>query len=153
MKLNFKTDRLPLNFITFGYILVAIGLWRTITLDWKGILLLILALPLLFIRSGIIIDPVNKRLKKYIGFFAIKNGKWESIKSTISLQIIKSKESQTMSLLSLSRTETNDIFKLYLNMPDKNILLMKGSNNEMQKKGERIASSLQTSLISNIKEL
>ena len=149
MKLDYKTDRLPLNFITLGYMLSAIGVWRLIVFDWKGILYLLLSIFLIFFKSGIIIDADKKLLRKYNGIFFIKKGAWENINQLTGLQIVKSKETQTMSVLSISRTETNDIYKLYLNMPDRNILLMKGSNNDMLKKGKRIAASLHTSLKSN----
>jgi len=149
MKLDYKTDRLPLNFITLGYMLLAIGIWRIIVFDWKGIFFLLLSIFLIFFKSGIIIDTDKKLLRTYNGIFFIKKGEWKNINQLTGLQILESKESQTMSVLSISRTETNDIYKLYLNMPDRNILLMKGSNNDMLKKGKRIASSLHTSLISN----
>lgn len=149
MKLDYKTDRLPLNFITLGYMLSAIGVWRLIVFDWKGVFFLFLSIFLIFFKSGIIIDTDKKLLRKYNGIFFIKKGEWENINQLTGLQIVRSKETQTMSVLSISRTETNDIYKLYLNMPDRNILLMKGSNNDMLKKGKRIASSLHTSLKSN----
>lgn len=149
MKLDFKTDRLPLNFITLGYMLLAIGIWRIIAMDWRGILFLLLSIFLIFFKSGIVIDTDKKLLKKYNGLFFIKKGEWENINQLTGLQIMESKESQTMSVLSISRTATNDIYKLYLNMPDRNILLMKGNNNDMLNKGKRIATSLRTSLISN----
>jgi hypothetical protein len=149
MKLDYKTDRLPLNFITLGYMLLAIGIWRIIAMDWKGIIFLLLSIFLIFFKSGIVIDTDKKLLRKYNGLFFIKKGEWENINQLTSLQIMESKESQTMSVLSISRTATNDIYKLYLNMPDRNILLMKGSNNDMLNKGKRIASLLRTSLISN----
>lgn len=149
MKLNYKTDRLPLNFITLGYMLLAIGIWRIIAMDWKGIIFFLLSIFLIFFKSGIVIDTDKKLLRKYNGLFFIKTGEWENINQLTGLQIIESKESQTMSVLSISRTATNDIYKLYLNMPDRNILLMKGSNNDMLNKGKRIATLLQTSLISN----
>lgn len=76
-------------------------------------------------------------------------GEWENINQLTGLQVIESKESQTMSVLSISRTVTNDIFKLYLIMPDKNIFLIKGGKNDILKKGKRIASALHTLLISN----
>ena len=88
-------------------------------------------------------------LRTYNGIFFIKKGEWENINQLTGLQIITSKEAQTMSVLSISRTATNDIYTLYLNMPDRNIFLMKGSNNDMLNKGKRIASSLRTSLIFN----
>lgn len=149
MILDYKTDRLPLNFITLGYMLLAIGIWRIIAMDWKGIFFLLLSIFLIFFKSGIVIDTDKKLLKKYNGLFFIKKGEWENINQLTGLQIMESKESQTMSVLSISRTATNDIYKLYLNMPDRNILLMKGSNNDMLNKGKRIATSLRTSLISN----
>lgn len=149
MKLDYKTDRLPLNFITLGYMLSAIGVWRIIVFDWKGIFFLLLSIFLIFFKSGIIIDTDKKLLRKYNGIFFIKKGEWENINQLTGLQIIESKESQTMSVLSISRTATINIYKLYLNMPDRNILLMKGSNNDMLNTGKRIASSLHTSLISN----
>ena len=153
MKLDYKTDRLPLNFITLGYMLLAIGIWRIIAIDWKGIIYLLLSIFLIFFKSGIIIDTDKKLLRKYNGIFFIKKGEWENINQLTGLQIIESKESQTMSVLSISRTTTNDIYKLFLNMPDRNIFLMKGSNNDMLNKGKRIASSLHSSLISNTEKL
>jgi hypothetical protein len=85
MILNYKTGKLPLNFIYLGIMLFAIGIWRMVVLDWKGILFFIIALLLLSIRSGIMIDTNNRKLKKYIGFFVFKKGEWESIESIINL--------------------------------------------------------------------
>ena len=118
MILNYKTGKLPPNFIYLGIMLFGIGIWRMVVLDWKGILFFIISLLFLFIKSGILIDTDNRRLKKYIGFFAIKKGEWESIKSIINLQIIKTKETQAMSVLSITRTETNDVYKLFLTLPN-----------------------------------
>lgn len=147
MKLEYKTDRLPLNFVALGYMLLAVGSWRIIVLDWKGILLLLVSVFLIFLRSGIIIDTDKKKLKKYNGIFFIKKGKWENIEQFTSLQIVKIRELQTMSVLSISTTTTNEIYKLYLNMPGDNIELMSGSKKKILKKAKRIASSLDTSLI------
>jgi len=126
MILNYKTGKLPLNFIYLGVILLGISIWRMVVLDWKGILFFIISLLFLFIRSGIIIDTDNRRIKKYIGFFAFRKGEWESIKSIINLQIIKTRETQTMSVLSITRTETNTIYKLFLFLPNRKIELMSG---------------------------
>ncbi|MCF8304541.1 MAG: hypothetical protein K9I94_14805 [Bacteroidales bacterium] len=146
MKLEFKTGRLPLNFITLGYMLLAVGAWRIIVDDWKGILFLLVSVFLIFFKSGIIIDIDKKMLKKYNGLFLIKKGKWENIKQLTNLQIVKARETQTMSVLSISRTETNDTYKLYLYMPDKNIELMSGSKDDVLNKAKKIASSLHTSI-------
>lgn len=92
------------------------------------------------------IDTDNRRLKKYIAFFAIKKGEWESIKSIINLQITKTKETQAMSVLSITRTETNDVYKLFLILSNRNIELMSGEKDYIFKRAEKIASSLQVSL-------
>ena len=121
MILNYKTGKLPPNFIYLGIMLLGVSLWRIILLDWKGILFFVISLLCLFIKSGIIIDTENKRLKKYTGFFAIRIGEWENIKSVVYLQIIKTIETQSMNVVSISRTETYDVYKLILVLPDRNI--------------------------------
>ena len=146
MILNYKTGKLPPNFYYLGIMLFGTGIWRMVVLDWKGILFFIISLPLLFIRSGIVIDTDNRRLKKYIGFLAIKKGEWESIKSIINLQIIKTKETQVMSVLSITRTETNNVYKLFLTLPNRRIELMSGEKERILKRAEKIASSLQIPL-------
>ena len=151
MILNYKTGNLPQNFIYLGIMLFVIGIWRMIVLDWNGILFFVLSLLFLFIKSGIIIDTDNRRLKKYIGFFAIKKGDWVSIKSTINLQIVKTREAQNMSVLSISRTETNDVYKLFLTLPNRNIELMSGEKDYILNKAEKISSSLQVSVKNNSK--
>jgi len=146
MILNYKTGKLPPNFIYLGIMLFGIGIWRMVVLDWKGILFFVISLLFLFIKSGIIIDTDNRRLKKYIGFFAIKKGEWESIKTIINLQIIKTKETQAMSVLSITRTETNDVYKLFLTLSNRRIELMSGEKDYILNRAEKIASSLQVPL-------
>ena len=146
MILKYKTGKLPPNFIYLGMMLFGIGIWRIVVLDWKGILFFIISLLFLFIKSGIIIDTDNRRLKKYIGFFAIKKGEWESIKAIINLQIIKTRETQNMSVLSITRTETNDVYKLFLTLPNRKIELMSGEKNYIFNRAKKISSSLQTSI-------
>jgi len=138
MLINYKTGKLPPNFIYLGILLFGVSLWRMMVLDWKGILLFAISLLCLFIKSGIIIDTDNKRLKKYIGFFAIKKGEWEDIKQLTDLKIIKTKETQSMSVLSLSRTETNDVYKLILVLPNKTIELMSGEKGFITKAANEI---------------
>lgn len=146
MILNYKTGKLPPNFIYLGIMLFAISIWRMVVLDWKGVLFFIISLLLIFIKSGLIIDTDNRRLKKYIGFFAIKKGEWESIKSMINLQIIKTREAQSMSVLSITRTETKDVYKLFLILSNRNIELLSGEKDYILNKAEIISSSLQVSV-------
>ena len=146
MILNYKTGKLPPNFIYLGIMLFAVGIWRMSVLDWKGILFFIISLLFLFIRSGIMIDTDSRRLKKYIGFTAFKKGEWESIDSIINLQIVKTKERQTMSVLSITRTETSDVYKLLMTLSNRTIELMSGEKDFIINKAEKISSSLQVSL-------
>jgi len=145
MILSYKTGKLPPNFIYLGIMLFGIGVWRMIVLDWRGIIFFVISLLFLFIKSGIIIDTTNRRIKKYIGFFAIKKGKWENISSIVNLQVIKTKETQSMNVLSISRTETNDVYKLLMVLPDRNIELLSGEKEHILNKAEEISTSLQSS--------
>ena len=147
MILNYKTGKLPQNFIYLGVMLFGLGIWRMIVLDWKGILFFIISLLFLFIKSGIIIDTDHKRLKKYTGIFAIRKGEWESIKSLVNLRIIKTNETQNMSVLSITRTETKIVYKLILVLPNKNIELISGESDFINKAANEISHALQTSTV------
>ncbi|MDD4574895.1 MAG: hypothetical protein PHI36_00550, partial [Bacteroidales bacterium] len=79
-----------------------------------------------FYRIRLNIDTDNRKLKKYIGFFGIKKGEWESIKSVINLQILVIRETQSMNVLSISRRETKDVYKLFMILSDRKIELLAG---------------------------
>jgi hypothetical protein len=114
-------------------------------------LLFIIGLVLFFIKSGVIIDTENKRLKNYIWFFGIIKGKWENIDALVNLKIIKSKENQTMNVLSISRTSTDYIYKLFMILPDRKIEIMSGKRDVILKRAEHISFTLQTPIINNTK--
>ncbi len=146
MILKFKTGRLPSNFIFLGAMLLCIGVWRMIVLDWKGIIFFIISLVLLFLKSGVIIDTESRRIKEYTSLFIILKGKWESIQSIIGLEIIKTSETTSMSTASISRTDTREVYKLLLNLPDEDIEFISGEKEYIQKNAEKISSALQVSL-------
>jgi len=143
MILKYQTGKLPLNFIYLGVLLLAVSIWRMIVLDWVGILLFVISLLCIFIRSGIIIDTSDRKLKKYIGFFMIRTGEWINIESLINLQILKTKETQSMGVLSLNRTETNVVYKLMLVLPDNRIEIMAGERDFVSKSAKEISEALQ----------
>lgn len=147
MTLSYKTGKLPLNFTALGAILLAVSIWRMLLLDWSGILFFVVSLVLLFLKSGVIIDTDNRRIKRYIGIFIAIRGEWEDINSLVNLQIVKSRESRTMNVLSISRTETNDTYKLYMRLADRNIELMSGNKEVILSRAEEIADALKTSVI------
>ncbi len=51
-----------------------------------------------------------------------------------------------MSVLSITRTETNNVYKLFLTLPNRRIELMSGEKERILKRAEKIASSLQIPL-------
>ncbi len=149
MILKYKTGKLPPNFIVLGTMLLGIGIWRMVVLDWKGILYFLISLVLLFLKSGVLIDTENKRIKEYTSLFVILKGKWESIQSIISLEIIKTSETTRMSAASISRTDTKEVYKLFLNLPDNDIEFISGEKEYIQKNAEKLSSALQVSLKDN----
>lgn len=147
MILNYKTGNLPPNFIYLGVMLWCVSIWRMAVLDWAGLLVFVISMLCLFIKSGIIIDTDKRRLKRYTGFLAIRKGEWESIQSLINLQVIKTRETQVMSVLSISRTETDDVYKLIMVLSHKEIELMSGKNGFIIKAADEISHELQTTVI------
>jgi|GEM_PF-764725 len=146
VSLNYKTGKLPFNFTALGVLLLAVSIWRMAVSDWVGILFLLVSLFLLFFRSGVLIDPKDKRVKKYVGIFGIRKGKWKKIDSLMNLEIIKTQEAQTMSVLSVSRTESYHIYKLYMNFPDHKTELLSGKKEDISRKAEDISILLQTTV-------
>lgn len=149
MMLRYKTGKLPFNFIALGVILLAVSIWRIMVLDWSGIPFLVVSIVLLFIESGVVIDPESRRVRRYIGLFTVTKGEWEDVSSLINLQIIRSRESRTMNFISISRTETNDTYKLYIKLPNRNVELMSGKKEDIQSRAEEIASALKASVVNN----
>ena len=147
--LRYKTGKLPLNFIALGVILLAVSIWRIMVLDWSGIPFLVVSIVLLFIESGVVIDPDSRRVRRYIGLFTVTKGEWEDVSSLTNLQIIRSRESRTMNFISISRTETNDTYKLYIKLPNRSIELMSGKKEDIQSRAEEIASALKASVVNN----
>ena len=86
MILKYSTGKLPPNFIYFGYMLFGLGIWRMAVSDWKGIMFFIISVVFLFLRSGIIIDTDNRKLKKWIGIQV--SSVFEKILEDISLLTI-----------------------------------------------------------------
>ncbi len=145
--LNYRTDKLPPNFMFLGLFLLIVGVWRVLLSDWVGIILLVISFLFLFIRWGVLIDIDNKRLKKYIGFFGIKKGSWVDISSTKQLVITTIQETQNMSVASISRTDRKLVYQLFIILHDENILLMKGKNDFIAKAAEEISGKLQIKVI------
>ena len=147
MVLSYKTEKLPFNFIALGILLFPVGLWRIAVLDWIGVLFILLSIFLVFIRSGIQIDSDNKRLKKYTGLFCFQKGRWEDISSVLNLHIHRVLETQKMNVLSITRTETKEFYKLTLVMPDKDIELMTGEKDLIHERTRKISALLNISII------
>ncbi|WP_320054456.1 hypothetical protein [uncultured Acetobacteroides sp.] len=149
MRLEYKTGKLPYNFIALGYMLLAISAWRIAVSDWVGMLLLLLSVFLLFFRSGIIVETDPRRLKMYYGIFFIKRGAWENIDQLTDLRITKVRQSRRMSVLTISRTESYNTYKLFLRLPNRSIELIAGQKDDILRKASSMASALNTTLVNS----
>jgi len=129
-----------------GFSLALIGIATTINGDYEGSLTLLLAIPLLFIQSGIVIDPENKRLRKYTGLFFLRFGKWIDVTAAQHLQIIRVRETKGMAVLSIGRNETNIVQKLILVMPRNQIVMFSGKQTKVEKIAKEIAQKLDLEL-------
>ncbi|PKQ62016.1 hypothetical protein BZG02_13835 [Labilibaculum filiforme] len=146
MILKYTTGKLPPNFFMLGVILLLIGILAIIMSEYTGIVAIPFAIPLLFIRTGILIDTKGKRIKKYIGLFAYKTGKWESIAQVHHLRIIRVQQSASMAVLSISRYDTNIVYKLILVLPNENIELLSGEGRFIGTVADEISDKLQVEL-------
>ena len=144
--ISYKTDVLPYNFIALGTILLAVGVWRIILVDLWGIIFIVLALVLLFLHSGVAIDYRNKRIRKYIGWLHLKNGKWLDISAVKNLAVVRSNQKRNMHLLTINRTERNVCYKLFLCLPYKNIEIFSGKKEIVKHRAEKIAAALHTKI-------
>lgn len=142
MNLQYTKGKLPPNFLMLGVTLALLCVVGTYNNEPLSLTLLLIAIPLIFIRTGIIIDCENKRLKNYIGLFFFKLGKWESIEQIQQVEILRVKQSRNMSVLSISRTENNIIYKMLAVMPKQKIELLSGSNLFIEKEATKIAIQL-----------
>ncbi len=142
MILKYTTGKLPPNFFMLGVILLLIGILAAIMSEFSGLVAIPLSIPLLFIRTGILIDTENKRIKKYIGLFAYKSGKWESIASIKHLQIIRVQQTTGMAVLSIARNETKVVYKLLAVTPNENIELLSGKGTFIGEAADDISREL-----------
>lgn len=142
MILKYTTGKLPPNFFMLGVILLLLGILAAIMSEYAGLVAIPLSIPLLFIRTGILIDTKKTRIKKYIGLFAYQSGKWESIAPIKHLQIIRVRQTTGMAVLSIARNETNVVYKLIAVLPDENIELLSGEGRFIGEAADNISSEL-----------
>lgn len=145
--MQFKTGKLPLNFIVLGIILLLIDVWRIMNYDWVGILLLCISLVFLLLRSGIIIDPAKGELKKYTGFFFMKFGSWENISSVKNLTISGLRVTQNMNVVTISRSETRVVYKLMMVLSGRTLELMTGEKELVFDAAEKISKEMKVHII------
>ena len=139
MQLNYRTGRLSQNFLALGGMLLIVGIWRMSVLDWVGYLLVAIALILLFMRTGLLIDPIGKRMMFYTGLFILRDGQWKDISELQKLRIVATQESQTMHVLSISHTDTYEVFNLIMDFPHRSQVVMSGSENVLLKRAHTMA--------------
>ena len=148
---DYKTGRLLPHLVAMGVLLVPVGILTIITGKWIGIAFVIIGLILFFFRHGVLIDTTEKIAKQYSGIWFVKSGSWQDISNADSLQIISLNESQSMSMLSINRKSYQEVDKLYLVLPQENIVLMSGIASKMSATAQDLASSLKLELLDKTK--
>ncbi|PLW98848.1 MAG: hypothetical protein C0593_04520 [Marinilabiliales bacterium] len=93
-----------------------------------------------------IINTDELLLKEYISVLFVKFGKWRSIKNPSELQIFKSMESQTMSVLSITRQDVRETYNLFLITQQEEIALYNGEKNIAIEKGRILSKALNIDL-------
>lgn len=147
MILDYKTDRLPANFIFLGVFLLIVGVWRVLVSDWFGIILLVISFLCLFIRWGILIDTKKRRLKEYVSFLWIKKGNWKEIAKINHLEISTIHQTQNLSVASISRSDTEIVYKLFAVLPNENIEIIRGKKDYINKVESEISAELQIKIV------
>ena len=147
MILKYTTGKLPLNFFMLGVVLLALGALALIMSELIGFIFLAISIPLVFTRTGILIDTKKKRIRKYTGLFTYRLGKWESIANSKHLQIIRVQQSSGMAVLSISRNETNVVYKLLAVLPHENIELLVGDGRFIGEAANEIYTELKIEVL------
>ncbi|WP_421919753.1 hypothetical protein [Marinifilum sp.] len=146
MILSYKTERLPLNFFMLGVTLLITGVALIISDVYPGVVAIVIAIPFLFTHSGLLIDAKNKGYKKYTGIFGLRLGSWTDLSKATHLQIIHTRETKGMAVLSIARNETNKVYKLLLMFPHQRILLISNSQQKVEAVAKEIAEALSLEL-------
>ncbi|MBN2893467.1 MAG: hypothetical protein JXL97_16455 [Bacteroidales bacterium] len=136
--IKIKTGKLPTNFVFLGGILLIIGAWRLFLYEWYGALIVLVGLFLFLINSGVLVDSLNKKMKNYVGMLSLKFGKWTDISSLKIITVTKSVESQKINVLSISRTEKNEVYKMFFEFENSKILILRGEKDYVQNIAKKI---------------
>ncbi|MDY0015319.1 MAG: hypothetical protein RBS13_03845 [Bacteroidales bacterium] len=92
--------------------------------DLLAIFTIILGIIFFLAIKGVLIDYDKHKIKTYSDLLILKLGKWESLNNYNKIVLKYLSESQTMNLLSISRTYTANSFDIFLeNAKGKKILL------------------------------
>lgn len=146
MKINFRKGKLPQNFRALGYISIVGGIVAFFNIGIVASLISLFGLILISVRDGMIINTDELLLKEYISVLFVKFGKWRSIKNPSELQIFKSMESQTMSVLSITRQDVRETYNLFLITQQEEIALYNGEKNIAIEKGRILSKALNIDL-------
>jgi len=147
--LKYKTDRLPLHFIVLGYMLLAVGVWRIVVVDFRGILYLIFAFLFILFHSGVDVYADKKQIKLYNGFLFVKMGKSLDVNKATGLELAYSSAVQHQSVLTLTKAESVEVCKLIINLPDNDVQLMVGEKGKIVKRANEISQALQIPLVNH----
>lgn len=119
------------------------GIVALIDSNIYGLIFIVLSLPCLLIRYGLVIDAEERQLKFYTGFAGYKKGDWIDISTAQSLYVKKIKQSQRVWAGRVAnKTIVSEVYELYLDAPDYTLNLMTDDKKKIFKRAQAIASSL-----------
>ena len=147
MILDYKTSKLPYNFIFLGLLLGIYGVWLSWEANYLGVIFLLIAIPCLFIRMGSQIDVESQKYREYIGLFMFKYGKWINFRGLESLVIGYMMESEMMTHKSLAANYTVKNYKLYIRMPEQDLEILSGKKEFIEKTAAVIAKELNVEIL------
>ncbi|NOU59930.1 hypothetical protein [Marinifilum caeruleilacunae] len=124
---NYKTGKLPPNFMMLGILFLFIGIVIILDEGLAGIMFILLALPFLLTHSGLSIDLEKQQIRKFTSLLGIKFGSWIDVSGTSKLLIGKIRQNKGMAVLSISRNEISFTYKLYAIIDNRRCEIVSGN--------------------------
>ena len=109
----------------FGYTLAILGfVMFLLTLNVVALILLVIGLSL-NVAEGTEIDLSSKTFRTFKSLFGYKYGTWQSVPGFEYVSVFKTKENQTIRVVTAETTQTSDIIHLNLFYGNKHITFYK----------------------------
>lgn len=148
MLTNYKTGKLPPNFLMLGILFLLIGLASIISGEFAGFLFFIIALPFLLTHSGLSIDSEKQQIRKFTNLAGMKFGSWMDVSQTDRLLIGKVRQNTGMAVLSISRNDISYTYKLYAMINGQRCEIVNGNYELVSEVAKRISADTGAEIMS-----